>query len=127
MKKSIFSLAMMLASVTLSASATSTINSACTDANIINTTGSFDLTKLNGIVVEQTVTFANGKKATVYYKVEDGCVAVYSEADLSHYTLDDLLNVKETKEQKVSAVKGKRYGKYTFAEAKRLVQKWLSL
>lgn len=133
MKKTIFSLAMMLIGVSLSASAASTelsytsANNVCTSptVSIVSASSCFDLTKLNGTIVEQTVTFANGKTATVYYKIEEGSVSVYSETDLSHYTLDDLLNVKESKERKVSATKGKCYGTYTVKEARRIITKWL--
>lgn len=135
MKKTIFPLAMMLIGISLSASAASTeqscnsANTVCTHptVSIVSATGIFDLTKLNGTIVEQTVTFANGKTATVYYKIEDGSVSVFSETDLSHYTLDDLLNVKESKERKVSAAKGKCYGTYTLKEARRIAAKWLGL
>lgn len=130
MKKAIFSLAMIFTSISLSASAdsaSSVSNSACPDVTITDANVSFDLAKFNGIVVEQTITFDNGKKAVVFYKVEDGCIAVYSETDLSRYSLDDLLTVKESKERKVSTVKGKRYGKYSFSEARRIASKWLGI
>lgn len=133
MKKTLFSLAMLFASITISASAaslcstTGSTTNVCPETTIVATAGSFDLTKLNGVIIEQTLTFDNGKTATVYYKVEDGSIAVYSETDLSHYSLDDLLNVKETKEHKVKAVKGKRYGTYSLKDARRIAAKWLGL
>lgn len=130
MKKTLFALAVMFTSITLSASATSsstTVANASPGITVAATAGSFDFSKFEGIVVEQTITFDNGKKAVVFYKVEDGCIAVYSQTDISRYSLNDLLNVKESKERKVSAVKGKRYGKYTFAQAKRIATKWLGI
>lgn len=83
------------------------------------------LKKLEGIVVEQSVTFLDGTKAVVYYCVEDGCVAVYSQNDLSKYSLNDLVNVKESSERRVQSVKGKCYGKYSVSEIRKIVLKLL--
>lgn len=131
MKKTFLSLAMMIASISLTATAASGSMSANngTSANVqlVTDTDGLSLGKFEGIVVEQTVTFAGGKKAVVYYKIEDGCIAVYSETDLSHYSINDLLDVKTSSERKVTAVKGKRYGKYSLREARRIASKWLGL
>lgn len=83
------------------------------------------LKKLEGIVVEQSVTFLNGTKAVLYYKVEDGCLAVYSQTDLSKYSLSDLVNVKDSSERRVDAVKGKRYGKYSVSAIRKIALKLL--
>lgn len=81
--------------------------------------------KLEGIVVEQSITFLDGTKAVVYYRVEDGCLAVYSKTDLSKYSLNDLLNVKDSSERRVDAVQGKRYGKYSVAAIRKIALKLL--
>lgn len=127
MKKAFFSLALMLASFSITAAATNSQLSSTTAPEVaaVNTARTIDISKFEGLVIEQTITFDSGKKAVVYYKLEDGCIAVYSQTNLSGYSLDDLLSVKESKERKVSAVKGKRYGKYTLAQAKRIAAKWL--
>lgn len=130
MKKVFFSLAMMFASISLTATAAdcqvSDVND-CAEVAIIDGVDGFNYEKFAGIVLEQTLTFDNGKTAVVYYKLEDGKIAIYSETDLSRYSLDDLLKLKESKERKVSAVKGKRYGKYSISEAKRIAAKWLGI
>ena len=117
----------MLASFSITAAATNSQLSSTTAPEVaaVNTARTIDISKFEGLVIEQTITFDSGKKAVVYYKLEDGCIAVYSQTNLSGYSLDDLLSVKESKERKVSAVKGKRYGKYTLAQAKRIAAKWL--
>lgn len=83
------------------------------------------LKKLEGIVVEQSITFLDGTEAVVYYRVEDGCLAVYSKTDLSKYSLNDLLNVKDSSERRVDAVQGKRYGKYSVAAIRKIALKLL--
>lgn len=127
MKKVFFSLAMMFASISLTATAADCQVSDVNDCAEVTLTAGFDFKKFEGIVLEQTLTFDNGKTAVVYYKLEDGKIAIYSETDLSRYSLDDLLKLKESKERKVSAVKGKRYGKYSISEAKRIAAKWLGI
>lgn len=127
MKKVFFSLAMMFASISLTATAADCQVSDVNDCAEVTLTTGFDFKKFEGIVLEQTLTFDNGKTAVVYYKLEDGKIAIYSETDLSHYSLDDLLKLKESKERKVSATKGKRYGKYSISEAKRIAAKWLGI
>lgn len=118
---------MMFASISLTATAADCQVSDVNDCAEVTLTAGFDFKKFEGIVLEQTLTFDNGKTAVVYYKLEDDKIAIYSETDLSHYSLDDLLKLKESKERKVSATKGKRYGKYSISEAKRIAQKWLGI
>lgn len=110
MKKTLLSLAAVMMSFTLSASAATTDCTLAAPATPI--TAPVSLPAFDRIVIEQTVTFQDGKMAVVYYKLEDGKVAVYSETNLSKYSLNDLLNVKESSERRVSATKGKCYGRY---------------
>lgn len=111
MKKIMFVMTMVLMSITMSASAATTSSNKGID--------------LEKIVIEQTVTFEDGTTAVLYYKVEDGCVAMYSEQDASKYSLNDLMNVKSSSERKVSAVKGKRYAKYSFVAIRKMITRWL--
>lgn len=110
----------------LSSSAGAEANSLATPGTIAPEVQDIDLLeKLNGIVVEQSITFLDGTKAVVYYRVEDGCVAVYSQTDLSKYSLNDLINVKNSSERRVEAVKGKRQGKYSVSAIRKIVLKLL--
>ena len=82
-------------------------------------------TNLDGIAIEQSVTLDNGHQAVFYYKMEDGHIAVYSEEPAGKYNLNDLLRVQSSSERRVSAVKGKRIGKYSNGAAKRIAVKFM--
>lgn len=139
MKKSLLFMSMALTGLAMSAAGTTadsnslpiattptTVSTANVPTAVAPEVQDIDLLeKLEGIVVEQSITFLDGTKAVVYYRVEDGCVAVYSQTDLSKYSLNDLINVKDSSERRVEAVKGKRQGKYSVSAIRKIVLKLL--
>lgn len=76
----------------------------------------------SSLVVEQTLTLSNGENITVFYKKEGNNCELYSEHDLSGYTINDLARLKSTGFRLVSKPKGKCVYRTSFTQAKKLIK-----
>lgn len=100
MKKMMFLLMAMLMSFSAS-----TFAGTKTEANLVENAMQFDIPVT--IIVKQTITFNDGKTISVYYKKDGDVCKIYSKADLTNYSEDDLNRVKSTNFEVVDEVEGK--------------------
>ncbi|MDE6298709.1 MAG: hypothetical protein K2M10_03565 [Muribaculaceae bacterium] len=74
------------------------------------------------LVVEQTATLANGQTVTIYYKKTGNLCEVFSNDNLTGYTINDLVSLKSTSFRVVTEPKGKRVYHTTVAKAGKIIK-----